>query len=197
MSSAGGFAFLAGGYKRPDALAAEIAAARQWMHRSGSTCSRCSHRVHARPRTGRAHPTRRTYAVYSLRPPATVGTTDLWPKPSATHVYLRARPQRSSYRLQHCPRTPSARSAGRPIRRTIRPRPAQASCAEIIGVDPHLTVRWSARQQVIKNRSAELSVQFQRDHGRPPMPVEALRPAQQATLETRERQLCTVAGVAS
>ena len=95
VSSAGGFAFLAGGYKRPDALAAEIAAARQWMHRSGSTCSRCSHRVHARPRTGRAHPTRRTYAVYSLRPPATVGTTDLWPKPSATHVYLRARPQPS------------------------------------------------------------------------------------------------------
>ena len=30
VSSAGGFAFLAGGYKRPDALAAEIAAARQW-----------------------------------------------------------------------------------------------------------------------------------------------------------------------
>lgn len=30
VSSAGGFAFLAGGYKRPEALAAEIAAARQW-----------------------------------------------------------------------------------------------------------------------------------------------------------------------
>jgi NAD(P)H-dependent flavin oxidoreductase YrpB (nitropropane dioxygenase family) len=30
VSSAGGFAFLAGGYKRPDALATEIAAARQW-----------------------------------------------------------------------------------------------------------------------------------------------------------------------
>ncbi len=39
---------------------------------------------------------------------------------------------------------------------------------------------------MIKNRSAELSVQFQRDHGRPPTPVEALRLAQQATLETRD-----------
>ena len=47
-------------------------------------------------------------------------------------------------------------------------------------------LRWSARRQVIKNRSAELSVQFQRDHGRPPTPVEALHLAQQATLETRD-----------
>jgi hypothetical protein len=39
---------------------------------------------------------------------------------------------------------------------------------------------------VIKNRSAELSLRFQRDHGRPPTPVEALRLAQQATVETRD-----------
>jgi TrwC relaxase len=57
---------------------------------------------------------------------------------------------------------------------------------EIVGVDEKLTVRWSARRQVIKNRSAELSVRFQRDHGRPTTPVEALRLAQQATLETRD-----------
>ena len=49
-----------------------------------------------------------------------------------------------------------------------------------------LMLRWSARRQVIKNRSAELSVQFQHDHGRPPTPVEALQLAQQATLETRD-----------
>lgn len=33
---------------------------------------------------------------------------------------------------------------------------------------------------------AELSVKFQHDHSRPPTPVEALRLAQQATLETRQ-----------
>jgi conjugative relaxase-like TrwC/TraI family protein len=59
---------------------------------------------------------------------------------------------------------------------------------EIVGVDPRLMARWSARRQDIKSRSAELSVSFQRDHGRPPTPVEALRLAQQATLETRQRK---------
>jgi hypothetical protein len=64
--------------------------------------------------------------------------------------------------------------------------PRKPAVREIVGVDEKLTVRWSARRQVIKNRSAELSIQFQRDHGRPPTPVEALRLAQQATLETRD-----------
>jgi hypothetical protein len=64
--------------------------------------------------------------------------------------------------------------------------PRKAAVREIVGVDEKLTVRWSARRQVIKNRSAELSLRFQRDHGRPPTPVEALRLAQQATLETRD-----------
>jgi conjugative relaxase-like TrwC/TraI family protein len=64
--------------------------------------------------------------------------------------------------------------------------PRKPAVREIVGVDETLTVRWSARRQVIKHRSAELSVQFQRDHGRPPTPVEALRLAQQATLETRD-----------
>jgi conjugative relaxase-like TrwC/TraI family protein len=57
---------------------------------------------------------------------------------------------------------------------------------EIVGVDPDLLVRWSARRHDIKARSAELSVQFQADHGRPPTPMEALRLAHQATLETRD-----------
>ncbi|HVD90055.1 MAG TPA: hypothetical protein VNB91_14265, partial [Jatrophihabitantaceae bacterium] len=61
--------------------------------------------------------------------------------------------------------------------------PRKPAVREIVGVDPQLTLRWSARRRVIKNRSAELSLKFQHDHGRPPTPVEALRLSQQATLE--------------
>ncbi|MFL6046034.1 MAG: MobF family relaxase [Propionibacteriaceae bacterium] len=64
--------------------------------------------------------------------------------------------------------------------------PGKRPVREIVGVNPALMQRWSTRRQVIKDRSAELSVQFQRDHGRPPTPVEALHLAQQATLETRD-----------
>jgi limonene-1,2-epoxide hydrolase len=39
---------------------------------------------------------------------------------------------------------------------------------------------------LIKVRQGELATRFQRDHGRPPTPVEALQLAQQATLETRD-----------
>jgi conjugative relaxase-like TrwC/TraI family protein len=56
---------------------------------------------------------------------------------------------------------------------------------EIVGVDPALNRRWSARRASIEVRSGELAQQFQRDHGRPPTPVEMLHLAQQATLETR------------
>ena len=57
---------------------------------------------------------------------------------------------------------------------------------EIVGVDPALNQRWSTRRVLIKHRQGELAAKFQRDHGRPPTPVEALQLAQQATLETRE-----------
>ena len=56
---------------------------------------------------------------------------------------------------------------------------------EIVGVDPALNRRWSARRVSIESRRGELATQFQRDHGRPPTPVEMLNLAQQATLETR------------
>jgi conjugative relaxase-like TrwC/TraI family protein len=56
---------------------------------------------------------------------------------------------------------------------------------EIIGVDPALNRRWSARRATIGARSGELASDFQRGHGRPPTPVEMLHLAQQATLETR------------
>jgi conjugative relaxase-like TrwC/TraI family protein len=64
--------------------------------------------------------------------------------------------------------------------------PAKRPIREIVGIDPRLSQRWSTRRAHIKVRQGELAVQFQRDHGRPPTPVEALQLAQQATLETRE-----------
>jgi conjugative relaxase-like TrwC/TraI family protein len=63
--------------------------------------------------------------------------------------------------------------------------PGKRPVREIVGVDPVLNQRWSSRRALIKDRQGELTAQFQRDHGRPPTPVEALQLAQQATLETR------------
>src|SRR4029450_12716820 len=57
---------------------------------------------------------------------------------------------------------------------------------EIVGVDPVLNQRGSTRRMLIKDRQGALAARFQRDHGRPPTPVEALQLAQQATLETRD-----------
>src|SRR5215218_2640299 len=66
---------------------------------------------------------------------------------------------------------------------------------EIVGVDPILNQRWSSRRVLIKDRQVELAARFQRDHGRPPTPVEAVQLAQQATLETRDakHEPCTLA----
>jgi conjugative relaxase-like TrwC/TraI family protein len=64
--------------------------------------------------------------------------------------------------------------------------PGRRAVREIVGVDPALNQRWSTRRVLIKDRQGELAASFQRDHGRPPTPVEALQLAQQATLETRE-----------
>jgi conjugative relaxase-like TrwC/TraI family protein len=63
--------------------------------------------------------------------------------------------------------------------------PAKRPVREIVGVDPALNQRWSSRRVLIKDRQSVLAARFQRDHGRPPTPVEALHLAQQATLETR------------
>src|SRR5215218_2833666 len=57
---------------------------------------------------------------------------------------------------------------------------------EIVGVEPALTARWSARRAAIETRRAVLATDFQSAHGRPPTPVESLQLAQQATLETRQ-----------
>jgi hypothetical protein len=64
--------------------------------------------------------------------------------------------------------------------------PGKRPVREIVGVDPALSQRWSSRRALIKIRQGELASRFQRDHGRPPTPVEALQLAQQATLETRD-----------
>jgi conjugative relaxase-like TrwC/TraI family protein len=64
--------------------------------------------------------------------------------------------------------------------------PAKRPIREIVGVDPRLNQRWSTRRAHIEARRGELAIQFQKDHGRPPTPVEALHLAQQATLETRD-----------
>jgi len=82
---------------------------------------------------------------------------------------------------QHLRNTLGARFAERP-----GTDPAKRPIREIVGVDPRLNHRWSTRRAHIEVRRAELAIQFQHDHGRPPTPVEALQLAQQATLETRD-----------
>jgi hypothetical protein len=66
------------------------------------------------------------------------------------------------------------------------PDPGKRPVREIVGVHPALNQRWSTRRVLIKVRQGELASRFQRDHGRPPTPGEALQLAQQATLETRD-----------
>ena len=66
------------------------------------------------------------------------------------------------------------------------PDPRKRPVREVAGVDARLNDRWSTRRRSIEARRRELAANFQRDHGRPPSPVEAIALAQQATLETRE-----------
>jgi hypothetical protein len=64
--------------------------------------------------------------------------------------------------------------------------PGKRAVREMVGVDPALNQRWSTRRVLITMRQGELATRFQRDHGRPPTPIEAVQLAQQATLETRD-----------
>ncbi len=57
---------------------------------------------------------------------------------------------------------------------------------EVAGVPEELVQVWSRRRARIDVRRAALAATFQAEHGRPPTPVEALKLAQQATLETRD-----------
>jgi len=77
---------------------------------------------------------------------------------------------------------------------TFGPRSDAASAAaagkrgirEVAGVPEELLTAWSTRRAQIDVRRAQLSARFQADHGRPPTPVEVIKLAQQATLETRD-----------
>ena len=60
--------------------------------------------------------------------------------------------------------------------------PAKRPVREIVGVPARLREAWSSRRA----GQAELAVDFQHDHHRPPTPAEAIALAQQATLETRQ-----------
>ena len=63
---------------------------------------------------------------------------------------------------------------------------AKRPVREIVGVPAELREAWSSRRAAIVARQAELAVDFQHDHHRPPTPAEAIALAQQATLETRQ-----------
>ena len=63
---------------------------------------------------------------------------------------------------------------------------AKRPVRELVGLSPELLTRWSSRRAMIETRTAELSKQFQTEHGREPTSVEAIALAQQATLESRE-----------
>ena len=79
-------------------------------------------------------------------------------------------------------------SASLGLRFAARPQTDQRQrpVREIVGVDPDLNQRWSTRRVSIEARRRDLAAVFQRDHGRPPTPVESIALAQQATLETRD-----------
>ncbi|MBB1515995.1 relaxase domain-containing protein [Tessaracoccus sp. MC1679] len=64
--------------------------------------------------------------------------------------------------------------------------PAKRPVREIVGVPAQLREAWSSRRAAIVARQAELAVDFQHDHYRPPTPAEAIALAQRATLETRQ-----------
>ncbi len=64
----------------------------------------------------------------------------------------------------------------------LRKRPIR----EVVGVNPALNQRWSARRVSIEARRSQLAMDFQRTHARPPTPIESVHLAQQATLETRD-----------
>ncbi|OLT43919.1 hypothetical protein BJF86_13240 [Serinicoccus sp. CNJ-927] len=57
---------------------------------------------------------------------------------------------------------------------------------EVIGVPAELNERWSSRRADIEARRDVLAQEFQARHGRPPTAVEAVKLAQQATLQTRQ-----------
>ena len=73
------------------------------------------------------------------------------------------------------------------VRFAERPQPdaRKRAVRELVGIDPALNARWSARRAAIEDRQGELAARFQEAQERPPTVIEARTLAQQATLETR------------
>ena len=73
------------------------------------------------------------------------------------------------------------------VRFAERPQPdaRKRAVRELVGIDPALNARWSARRAAIEDRQGELAARFQEAQERPPTVTEARTLAQQATLETR------------
>ncbi|MCX4097939.1 MobF family relaxase [Nocardia sp. alder85J] len=63
--------------------------------------------------------------------------------------------------------------------------PSKRPIREIVGIPMELIEHWSQRDAAITRRLGELSVAFQQQLGREPMPAEMYRLAERATLETR------------
>ena len=63
--------------------------------------------------------------------------------------------------------------------------PSKRHVREVVGVDDRLNALWSRRRQSIDARRAELTADFQHDHGRPPTAAESISLAEQANLDTR------------
>ena len=59
---------------------------------------------------------------------------------------------------------------------------------EIVGIDPRLAESWSSRDRAINGRRRELTVAFQKEHGRPPTESEAVVLKQQAWEQTRQHK---------
>ena len=69
---------------------------------------------------------------------------------------------------------------------TVAAAAGRRAVREVVGIPPELAAAWSSRRAAIDTRRAVLAAAFQADHGRPPTPIEAVKLAQQATLETRD-----------
>ena len=97
-------------------------------------------------------------------------------RPARAHLHPPTRPHRS----------PAIRHG-----RTLACRPRRGLDAgrvvrEIDGIPAQLLALWSTRRAQIDARRTVLAAAFQARHARVPTPVEALKLAQQATLETRD-----------
>ncbi|MEV0766614.1 MobF family relaxase, partial [Nocardia sp. NPDC050435] len=63
--------------------------------------------------------------------------------------------------------------------------PSKRPIREIVGISAELNKHWSQRDSAITQRLGQLTMEFQRRHGREPAPAEVFDLAERATLDTR------------